>query len=178
MIRPRAPATLFAYDLIGVGYTTGRRPDPRWAAAISKALDPARTVVNVGAGTGSYEPAGTVTAVEPSPVMIRQRPPAAAAALRAVAEKLPIATRAVDAALGVLTVHHWTDWRAGIAELRRIAARRVIVGYEPSIHDRFWLVDEYIPTLATTPGMPRPPTITELAYELGDTVSVETCRRP
>jgi ubiquinone/menaquinone biosynthesis C-methylase UbiE len=108
------------YDRIGVGYSAYRRPDPRIAAHIVDALGPARSVVNVGAGAGSYEPADrTVVAVEPSAEMVRQRPPSAAPAVRASAEHLPFRDQAFDAAMAVLTIHHWPDWRAGLAEMRR-----------------------------------------------------------
>ena len=115
---------MVVYDRIGTTYTATRRPDPRIGALITKALGDARSVINVGAGAGSYEPPGTVLAVEPSPVMLRQRPIGSAPAVRAVAETLPIADNAADALLALLTVHHWTDLDAGIAELRRIARRR------------------------------------------------------
>src|SRR3954468_13512123 len=116
------------YDDIGRDYAAIRRPDPRLAAAIWRALGDARTVLNVGAGTGSYEPLDReVTAVEPSAVMIAQRPAGAAPALQAGAERLPFADASFDAALAVLTMHHWSDWRAGVAELRRVARQRAVM---------------------------------------------------
>jgi SAM-dependent methyltransferase len=116
------------YDRIGAGYGAARGEDPRLAAAIHAALGDARSVVNVGAGTGSYEPRDRdVLAVEPSAVMRAQRPPGAAHAVGCVAEALPLGDGAVDAAMAVLTLHHWSDWRAGVAEMRRVAHRQVVV---------------------------------------------------
>ena len=110
------------YDRIGVTYAETRRPDPRIDAAIRRALGGARSVVNVGAGSGSYEPPETVLAVEPSAVMIAQRPAGLAPAVQATAEAIPLEDGAVDAALAVLTIHHWPDLARGFAEMRRVAA--------------------------------------------------------
>ncbi|MBN6040950.1 class I SAM-dependent methyltransferase [Amycolatopsis sp. 195334CR] len=154
------------YDRIGTGYSLGRRTDPRWMAAVLGALGAARTVADVGAGTGSYEPDDrAVFAVEPSSAMIRQRPPSASPAVRAVAEALPIRDQAVDAALAVLTVHHWTDWRAGLAELRRIAPRQVVLAYDTRRHTEFWFVREYVPEIAAL-ELSRP-SAEDIADELG-----------
>jgi SAM-dependent methyltransferase len=133
------------YDAIGRTYTATRGTDPRIAARIWDALGDARTVVNVGAGTGSYEPPERdVTAVEPSAVMIAQRPPDAAPAVQASAEALPFDDASFDAAMAVLTLHHWTDFRAGCAELRRVARDRVVVfSWDPSYVGRMWLGPEY-----------------------------------
>jgi SAM-dependent methyltransferase len=136
------------YDVIGRTYTQTRATDPRIAAAIWDALGDARTVVNVGAGTGNYEPPDReVTAVEPSAVMIAQRPPEAAPAIQAAAEALPFEDRAFDAAMAVLTLHHWTDWRAGLDELRRVARRVVVFSWDPSFAGRLWISAEYFPEL-------------------------------
>lgn len=97
------------YDQTGKTYAQTRRPDPRIADIINHAIGDGGLVANVGAGTGSYEPAQTVVAVEPSRVMIDQRPAGSAPAVQATAENLPIRTDAVDAALAVLTVHHWDE---------------------------------------------------------------------
>lgn len=142
------------YDTIGTSYATTRRPDPRITARIHRALGGAATVLNVGAGTGSYEPAQTVLAIEPSAVMIAQRPPGAAPAVRARAEALPLADASVEAVMAVLTLHHWDDVDAGIAELRRVARRRIVVlAFDPERTSEYWLVREYLPGLATThPG--------------------------
>jgi ubiquinone/menaquinone biosynthesis C-methylase UbiE len=101
--------------------------------------------LNVGAGTGSYEPADRwVLAVEPSETMIRQRPPGAAPVLQATAEALPLADDTVDAAMALLTIQHWSDWRAGLAEMRRVARERVVLWvFQP--HSNFWLTQDYVP---------------------------------
>ncbi|WET83164.1 methyltransferase domain-containing protein [Amycolatopsis sp. QT-25] len=137
------------YVELGRGYVRSRRPDPRIAAAVTAALGDARSVVNVGAGAGSYEPEDRdVVAVEPSWRMIAQRPAAAAPAVRACAEELPFPDGAFDAALAVLTVHHWTDVTAGLAELRRVSRRQVIVTWDQAVFARFWLVRNYLPEIA------------------------------
>jgi len=134
------------YDAIGVNYATTRRPDPRIGARLRASLGDARSVVNVGAGAGSYEPRRTVLAIEPSAVMIGQRPGGSAPVVRAMAEALPIADDAADAVMAVLTVHHWTDLEAGIAELRRVARRRVVVlTWDQREFRKFWLLNDYLP---------------------------------
>ena len=134
------------YDVIGTTYTATRRPDPRVEARLRTALGGATRVLNVGAGTGSYEQAGpVVAAVEPSPVMLAQRGPDAAPAVRGVAEHLPFRDGAFDAALLVFTIHHWTDWRSGLHEVLRVAGRVVIMGWDPAVQDHFWLTTEYLP---------------------------------
>jgi SAM-dependent methyltransferase len=155
------------YDTIGRTYTATRRADPRIEQQIHAALGDARTVVNVGAGTGSYEPTDRfVVAVEPSPVMLAQRAPEAAPALRGVGDALPFPPDTFDAALASLTIHHWPDWRAGIAEVRRVASRVVIFTWDPAMERDFWLVDEYLPELAGTTATDGPP-LAELADALG-----------
>lgn len=154
------------YDDIGTGYSLGRRTDPRWMTAILAALGHARSIADVGAGTGSYEPRDrTVLALEPSVAMIRQRPHNASPAIRAVAEALPLRDHTVDAALAVLTVHHWTDWRAGLAELRRIAPHQVVLAYDTRRHTEFWFVREYVPEIADL-ELARP-SASDIANELG-----------
>jgi SAM-dependent methyltransferase len=141
---------MVSYDAIGRTYTATRGTEPRIAAPIWAALGDARTVVNVGAGAGSYEPPDRVlTAVEPSAVMIAQRPSDAAPAVQARAEALPFADASFDAAMAVLTLHHWGDWRAGIAELRRVARERVVVfSWDPTYAGRLWVGPEYFPQYA------------------------------
>jgi SAM-dependent methyltransferase len=138
------------YDSLGTTYGLTRRPDPRIAARIHAALGDATDVVNVGAGTGSYEPACTVLAVEPSRVMVGQRPPGSAPAVRAVAERLPLRDGAADTVMALLTVHHWSDPAAGVAELCRVARRRIVVltWDQEVFRERFWLVREYLPEVA------------------------------
>ena len=137
------------YDTIGATYTTTRRPDPRIAAQIHAALGDAETVINVGAGTGSYEPPQTVLAVEPSAVMIAQRPVGTAPAIQAAAESIPLGDDAADAVMALLTVHHWTDLEAGVAEMRRIARRRIVVlTWDQSVTRETWLLSEYLPEAA------------------------------
>jgi SAM-dependent methyltransferase len=136
------------YDEIGLGYRDYRRPDPRLAAAIIRALNRTDPVVNVGAGAGSYEPADrSVVAVEPAMTMIRQRRPGSAPVVQASATELPFRDAGFAAALAVLTVHHWPDRARGLGELARVARRRVVVvTWDPS-SSGFWLVDDYLPDL-------------------------------
>jgi SAM-dependent methyltransferase len=135
------------YDVVGRTYSATRRPDPRIAAQIGQALAGSASVVNIGAGTGSYEPAQTIAAIEPSQTMIEQRLPGAAPAIRAAAEHVPLRDNCADAALAVLTVHHWTDLAAGIAEMRRIARHRlVLLTWDADvIGEKFWLLSVYLP---------------------------------
>jgi SAM-dependent methyltransferase len=147
-----------AYDRIGATYSATRRPDPRVRDAIWSALGCAATVINVGAGTGSYEPPETVLAVEPSQVMIDQRPPGAAPAVAAGAEHLPVPDGFADAAMALLTVHHWRDVAAGIAELHRVARRIVILTWDQRVTERFWLSREYLPSSAPMTTTPSPST--------------------
>jgi SAM-dependent methyltransferase len=137
------------YDRIGQGYGTTRRPDPRIAAQVASALSGMASVANVGAGAGSYEPVATVVAVEPSSVMIGQRPAGSAPCVRGVAEALPLRDAGVDAALAVLTIHHWSDVETGIAELCRLARRRIVIlTWDQAVFGEFWLVRDYLPAAA------------------------------
>lgn len=134
------------YDRIGMGYRDIRRPDPRLHALIAQALEGARTVVNVGAGTGSYEPEGAeVTAVDPSLVMLDQHP--GTMKVKATAEALPFADGSFDAAMAVLTVHHWPELRRGLAELRRVARRQAVFTWDPAHRPELWLLEEYLPEI-------------------------------
>jgi len=137
------------YDRIGEGYAGVRRPDPRIAAQIRAALKDARSVVNVGAGAGSYEPSDLeVVAVEPSARMIEQRPGGSARVVQAEAAALPFADDSFDAATAILTIHHWPDWRAGIEEMERVARRRIVIlTWDPRVGSSFWL-HEYFPEFA------------------------------
>ncbi|MFO0838380.1 MAG: class I SAM-dependent methyltransferase [Phycisphaerae bacterium] len=136
------------YDSIGHGYAGHRRPDPRITAIIEAALRDAVSVVNIGAGTGSYEPPDrTVIAVEPSGVMIQQRGFAAAPCVRASAEALPLRTACVDAAMAILSVHHWSDLERGLAEMARVARKRaVLLTWIPDTAS-FWLTEDYFPEI-------------------------------
>lgn len=135
------------YDTIGRTYSTTRQGDPRIAAAIRSALGDARSVLNVGAGTGAHEPSDLdVTAVEPSPVMIAQRPPDSAPVVEAFAEDLPFEDGSFDAVMAILSDHHWQDREVGLRELRRVARRRVVlINADPSMAGSFWLTREYLP---------------------------------
>jgi SAM-dependent methyltransferase len=140
---------LTRYDRAGRSYSATRQPDPRIGKLVDGALHGMATVANIGAGTGSYEPSSTVVAVEPSTVMIRQRGGGAAPVVRAVAEHLPIRADAVDAALAVLTIHHWSDVDAGVAEMIRVARRRIVIlTWDHTVFRQFWLLREYLPAAA------------------------------
>lgn len=154
------------YDRIGGGYASYRRPDPRIAARIRHALGGARTVVNVGAGAGSYEPEVRVVAVEPSATMVAQRPAGAAPAVRASALALPFRADAFDAALAVLTLHHWPEWRVGVAEMARVARERVVILTFDADAESFWLVRDYFPAIRELDRRWMPP-VAEVADALG-----------
>jgi len=139
------------YDQIGEGYSLTRREDPHISRAIRSALGDARSVVNVGAGAGSYEPDDRyVIAVEPSDVMAAQRPPTIPPALRASAADLPLRDNSVDAAMAVLTIHHWDDeLERGLEELRRVARDAVVIlTYDPLVSGEMWLLADYLPEVA------------------------------
>jgi SAM-dependent methyltransferase len=140
------------YDRIGRGYGATRVADVRIAAAIRSALGDARSVVNVGAGSGAYEPDDLdVVAVEPSGTMLLHRPAGSARAVRAVAEALPLLDRSVDAALAVSTVNHWRSLAGGLAEMRRVARRRAVVFMrDPVAGTPLWLTERYLPELDET----------------------------
>jgi SAM-dependent methyltransferase len=148
----------FDYETRGTGYAVQRRPDPRIAAMIHEALGDARTVVNVGAGAGSYEPADRyVAAVEPSAAMRAQRPPGAVPAIDATAERLPFDDDAFDAAMATVTVHQWSEPAAGLAELRRVARGPVVVlTFDGDALDLLWLA-EYAPELIAAERRRYPP---------------------
>lgn len=154
------------YDAIGLGYETYRRPDPRIAAAVRRALGGADSVVNVGAGAGSYEPTDRrVVAVEPSLAMIRQRL-SPAPVVQASATDLPFGDGDFAASLAILTVHHWPDRARGLAELARISRRVVIVTWDPA-STGFWLTEDYFPSILTI-DRPIFPTVDELRRALGE----------
>jgi SAM-dependent methyltransferase len=136
------------YDTIGVSYTATRRTEPRIAAKIWATLESAHTVLNVGAGTGSYEPRDRdLIAVEPSAVMRGQRPADAAPCIAATADRLPFPDQSFDAAMAVLTDHHWPDPIAGLREMRRVAHRVVVFNFDAAHIHEFWLTRDYLPEL-------------------------------
>ncbi len=158
------------YDEIGLTYSGQRRTDPRIAARIWQALGAARTVLNVGAGTGSYEPTDReVTAVEPSQIMRAQRPERAAPCVAARAEALPFADRSFDVAMAVLSDHHWQDPIRGLREMRRVAERVVVFQWDSTRIGEFWLARDYLPEfLATARARP---TLAERAEAIGATMT-------
>ncbi|MBI3453805.1 MAG: class I SAM-dependent methyltransferase [Rhodospirillales bacterium] len=137
------------YDTIGLNYANLRQPDPRIARQIDAALTNAKTILNVGAGGGAYEPAGRqITAIEPSAKMIQQRPPSNATIIQGNAEDLPFDDKSFDAAMAVLTIHHWSDQPKGVKEMRRVTRGKIVfLTYDPSFRG-FWLAD-YFPALVT-----------------------------
>ncbi|MHB8245066.1 MAG: class I SAM-dependent methyltransferase [Acidimicrobiales bacterium] len=160
------------YDRIGIDYVRQRQPDPRWQATLNHVLGSAKTVVNIGAGTGSYEPDDRyVVAVEPSNMMIGQRPAGAAPVLRASAEKLPIADRQFDVAMALVTIHHWRDWSAGLHEMLRVANRIVVLHFDPVVHGAFWLVRDYLPEMKAL--WCEVPTPQEVAGVLGSAAAIK-----
>jgi SAM-dependent methyltransferase len=139
------------YERIGVGYANTRREDPRLARLLHAALGDARSVVNVGAGTGLYEPRDRrVIAIEPSGVMAAQRPAGLAPAIRATAGSLPLQDGSVDAAMAVLTIHHWdSEQERGVRELRRVAGGPVVIlTYDAAVSGAMWLMRDYLPEVA------------------------------
>lgn len=163
------------YDSIGHGYAITRREDPHIRARIHEALGRARTIVNVGAGTGSYEPSDRyVLAVEPSKVMAAQRGPDRAPAIRAFAGDLPLHDQSVDAAMAILTLHHWDEGRErGVRELRRAARGAVVIlTYDPVISGEMWLMKDYLHEVRDLDLRIFPP-IDTLCEWLGDGTRVE-----
>jgi SAM-dependent methyltransferase len=168
------------YDRIGEGYARHRQPDPGFAAAIEAALGDARTVVNVGAGAGSYEPADRhVVAIEPSDVMAAQRPATLAPAIRATAGRLPLRDASVDAAMAVLTLHHWDhEQEQGIRELRRVARGPVVLlTIDPRVSGATWMLADYLPEVAALDDeiFPLPEV---LADWLGGAVAIDVLEVP
>lgn len=172
------PGGSIDYDRHAAGYPAKRRADPRIEARVLAALGEARSVLNVGAGCGSYEPRDRyVLAVEPSAGMRAQRPAHLAPAIDAVAEALPLDTSSFDAAMAMVTVHHWRDPVAGLRELRRVARRRVVVlTLDPVALGDFWLLADYLPE-ALADDRRRFPAIERVADALG-AASVEAIPVP
>jgi SAM-dependent methyltransferase len=166
------------YGVIGSGYAQYRRPEPAFIAAIRAALGDARTLVNVGAGAGSYEPADLdVTAVEPSATMRAQRPAGLSPAVNATAEDLPFGDDTFDAALASFTVHQWRDLQAGLQEVRRVTRGPVVIlTCDPAALTRSW-INDYAPEVIATEAS-RYPSIDALRVGLGGTLSVESVPIP
>ncbi len=160
------------YDSIGASYNTTRHADPRLEQAIWSALEGCRSVLNVGAGTGAYEPTDrAVVAVEPSATMRRARPEGSAPCVAGTAESLPFDDRSFDAAMAILTVHHWSDYRAGLRELRRVARHHVlVVHWDQAVIDQFWLADYFPEAFAFDRG--RAPSLQEVCAALGPDADV------
>lgn len=167
------------YDTIGRGYSAYRRADPRIAAAVHAALGDARTVVNVGAGTGSYEPTDRpVIPIEPSTAMALQRDPALPPAVLGVAESLPLADGTADAAMAMLTMHHWADVGRGLGELTRVARKRIVLlTIDVAIESTMWLFREYVPEIAERDRREFPD-LSRLVAALGARTTVATVPVP
>jgi len=166
------------YGTIATDYSRYRRPDARIAARIHDALGDARTVLNVGAGAGSYEPLDReVTAVEPSASMRAQRPASLSVAIDASAESLPFADDSFDAAMATFTVHQWQNLEAGLHEVRRVTRGPVVIlSCDPAELNRFWLVD-YAPEVLQTEAR-RYPAPADIARMLGGTVEARVLPVP
>lgn len=150
-----------AYDTIGLSYNQVRRADPRFEAAIWGALGDATSVLNIGAGAGSYEPGDReVIAVEPSRVMIAQRPPDGAPAIQAVAESLPLGDKSVAATMGVFTMQHWDDVDRGLAEVLRVTRERVVLlTLDLDVTAEMWLCRDYLPEIVEHDRKAFPPIV-------------------
>ncbi len=167
-----------AYDQIGINYSDIRRADPRIEAAIWEALGDARTVLNIGAGTGSYEPTDRdVIAVEPSPVMIAQRPAGSAPAIQGVAEAIPLEDKSMDATMGVFTMQHWDDVDCGLTEVLRVTRKRIVfLTLDLDVTELMWLCRDYLPEIIEHDRKAFP-TITRLQTTLPN-VQVDTIPVP
>lgn len=166
------------YSVIGSGYAQVRQPDPRIAAQFHAALGDARTVLNVGAGAGSYEPTDReVTAVEPSASMRAQRPAHLSRAIDATADSLPFEDDSFDAAMASVTIHQWPDLERGLGEMRRVTRGPIaILTFDPVPPEPWWLID-YVPELFEVEAR-RMPTIDRVAAALGGTAEVQTVMVP
>jgi len=164
------------YERIGTQYGAIRQPDHRLYARILGALGNTQPVLNVGAGTGNYEPTDQpVVALEPSEVMARQRSPGSAPVVRGVAEGLPFADRSFGAALATFTVHHWSDVRGGLRELRRVSRRQVLLVHDRDLCDYYWIT-EYFPEILAMPSEQHP-SVDQLCRWL-DVIRIETLPIP
>jgi hypothetical protein len=169
-------AGVHLYENIGTRYGAIRQPDQRLHARIVDALGDASPVLNVGAGTGNYEPSDRpVVALEPSEVMARQRPLGSGPVVRGVAEGLPFADDSFGAVLATFTVHHWSDVLTGLSELRRVSRRQVLLVHDRSLCDYYWIT-EYFPEILAVPSEQHP-AVDELCRSLG-VVRIETLPIP
>ena len=161
------------YSIHGIGYASQRRPDPRIAAYIHRSIGSSHTILNVGAGAGSYEPLDRhVIAIEPSPTMRGQRPPHLVPAIHGFAEELPLDEQSVDASMASVTIHQWSNVEKGISELRRVTKGPIVVlTFDGDLLDRFWLA-EYAPELIEAEHK-RYPKINALTQMLGGEVTVQ-----
>jgi SAM-dependent methyltransferase len=154
------------YESIGQTYAVTRRPDPRIAVQIVRALGNAKSVLNVGAGAGNYEPmALDVVALDPSLTMLSQRGETLGPSVCGVAECIPFRDNSFDVAMGTLTLHHWPDLAAGLSEVRRVASKQVFLMYEPSFAHRMWII-EYFPEIMDLPHERRAPSVDDLRKHL------------
>lgn len=137
------------YNKIGMDYAQKRQSDPRLAALIHAQIPGLNSVLNVGAGAGSYEPENkNLIALEPSWRMIGQRPEGAAPCVCAVAEHLPFPDNSFEAGLALLTVHHWANMERGLDELQRVISKRLVIHtWDPAATEHYWLINDYIPEL-------------------------------
>jgi SAM-dependent methyltransferase len=166
------------YDEIGRTYARTRQADPRIAAQIVAALGDAASVLNVGAGSGNYEPTDRrVIALEPSMTMIRQRPAGIAPVVQGVAGELPFADRTFDVAMGTLTLHHWPDLGAGLAEVRRVSRRQVFMLFDGLVREGYWLIDDYFPSVWQLDSERQAPTVAMVGGHL-DVVRAEVVMIP
>ena len=172
------PAGDFDYTHHAATYINHRRTDPRIAALVHAALGSARTILNVGAGAGSYEPLDRhIIPIEPSPAMRAQRPPHLAPAINASAESLPQGDQSVDAAMAMLTIHQWSDWRQGLAELRRVTRGPIVIlTFDGDALHRFWLAD-YIPELIAAERHRFQP-LADIAAALGNNTTIHPIAVP
>jgi SAM-dependent methyltransferase len=168
----------FDYDTHGQGYARQRRADPRIAAQVHAALGDARTILNVGAGAGSYEPLDRhVIAIEPSAAMRAQRPKNLTPAIRGIAEELPLDDQSVDAAMAMVTIHQWKDAAKGLAEMRRVTCGPILIlTFDGDALDQWWLA-EYAPELLKVESK-RYPKIDWICNELGSQTEVKIVQIP
>jgi SAM-dependent methyltransferase len=145
-VSAKSPERVAKYDQIGAGYAATRRADPRLATMIREAVGSASSVLNIGAGAGSYEPADCpVVALEPSGVMLIQHP--GQGRVQGEAEHLPFDDGAFDVAMAILTVHHWHDLNAGLMEMRRVSRRQVVFTWDPDCEQKLWITTDYVPAI-------------------------------